>query len=322
MKPIGGYFELADREAGIGYPHKDGIHLNTGRNALEFILCSLGTVKRVYLPYYTCDVVIEPLRRLGIVWSYYHINNRLEMAEDLVPNAGEYVLVNNYYGIKDAYISQMATKYGDRLIVDCAQALFAPVIYGIKSFYSTRKFVGVADGGIAYTFNNNITVCNLEFDDSVSHSEHLIIRKEKGAEAGFATYREDEEKLNDQPLRRMSSFTEDILRHINCDKVIERRRRNYEFLEKSLASKNMLQLPQRNSFSSPMAYPLMMEDGVEIRKKLIDNKIFVPRFWPNIFIPDEIIDKKKLSDVILPLPIDQRYSEDDMCRIVEFIQQQ
>ena len=34
MKVIGGYFELADYEEGKGFPHKDGILLNTGRNAL------------------------------------------------------------------------------------------------------------------------------------------------------------------------------------------------------------------------------------------------------------------------------------------------
>ena len=100
IKPIGGYFELADREDGKGYPHKDGILLNTGRNAMEFILQSLGNVRKVYLPYYTCDVVLEPLRRLEIPWEYYHINNRLEMDESITADSDEYVIINNYYGIK------------------------------------------------------------------------------------------------------------------------------------------------------------------------------------------------------------------------------
>ena len=57
MQAIGGYFELADYEQGDGFPHQDGILLNTGRNALEYILRCIGEVKRVYLPYYTCEVV-------------------------------------------------------------------------------------------------------------------------------------------------------------------------------------------------------------------------------------------------------------------------
>jgi hypothetical protein len=254
---------------------------------------------------------------LGIEWSFYHINNRLEIDEDIAPDSDEYVIVNNYYGIKDAYISLIAAKYGDRLIVDCAQAFFAPVIEGIKCFYSARKFVGVADGGIAYTFNNNISVDNLEYDDSTSHSEHLIIRKEKGAEAGFATYREDEEKLNEQQIRRMSSYTEDILLHINCKKVIKKRHENYALLKASLGKYNLLNLPDNGSFACPMAYPLMVTNGVEIRKRLIDSKIFVPKFWPNDQIPEAFLGDYKLSDVILPLPIDQRYGKADMERIIE-----
>jgi len=319
MKPIGGYFELADREEGKNYPHKEGVSLNTGRNALEFILQSLGNVRKVYLPYYTCDVVLEPLRRLGISWEYYHINDRLEMVDNIAVAPNEYVIVNNYYGIKDAYISQMAARYGEQIIVDCAQAFFAPVIDGIKSFYSARKFVGVADGGVAYPFKNGLSVDNLSWDDSSSHSEHLLIRKEKGPEAGFAKYREDEEKLNDQPMRRMSSFTEDILLHINYECVIEQRRCNFALLENALGHLNMLNIPHFNTYVCPMAYPLMVENGVDIRKRLIENKVFVPKFWPNDSIPEEMLGPAKLSDTILPLPIDQRYGIDDMDRIIKII---
>ena len=44
MQAIGGYFELADSEVGNGFPHQDGILLNTGRNALEYILRCIGTI--------------------------------------------------------------------------------------------------------------------------------------------------------------------------------------------------------------------------------------------------------------------------------------
>lgn len=319
MNPIGGYFELADREECRDFPHPNGIFLNTGRNALEFILQSIGSVKKVYLPFYTCDVVLEPLKRQGIQWQYYHINTNLEIAENIVPGQDEYVIVNNYFGVKDQYISQMAAVYGDHLIVDCAQAFFASVINGIKCFYSVRKFVGVADGGVAYPFNNKFSVDGLKEDDSSNHSDHLILRKEKGAEAGFATYREDEEKLNNQNVRKMSSYTKDILLHIDYKKVIEQRRKNYLVLESALDKQNLLKLPSVESFVSPMAYPLMIEDGVALRQKLIENKIFVPRFWPNESISEETVDGMVLSEIILPLPIDQRYGEDAMERIIEIV---
>ena len=63
MKVIGGYFELADIEQANNFPHKNGILLNTGRNALEYILSSIKDVKLIYLPYFTCEVVLEPIKR-------------------------------------------------------------------------------------------------------------------------------------------------------------------------------------------------------------------------------------------------------------------
>lgn len=319
MKPIGGYFELADREAGYGFPHKKGILLNTGRNALEYILKSLGTVRKVYLPYYTCEVVLEPLRRLSIPWEFYHINKHFEMVEQVILSDGEYIILNNYLGIKDQYVEKMSSVYGERMIVDCAQAFFSPVINGVKCFYSARKYVGVSDGGVAYPFTGKGFCEDLEFDDSSSHSEHLMIRKEKGAEAGFSTYREDEEKLNEQPIRRMSLYTRDILLHINYVKIIEQRCKNYSFLAESLNDNNLLHLPDNCSFACPLAYPFMVESASDLRKKLIDNKVFVPKFWPNSIIQDEMEDDVILSEMILPLPIDQRYTTSDMRRIVDII---
>lgn len=318
MKPIGGYFELADREQG-DFIHKQGVLLNTGRNALEWILLSLGKIKKIYLPYYTCDVVLEPLRRLDIPWHFYQINKKLEIDEIVFPGTDEYIIVNNYFGVKDDYITQMVAKYGSKIIVDCAQAFFAPVLPGTKMFYSPRKFVGVADGGIAYGVAKKLDFID-EYDSS-RNSHHLIIRKEQGAEAGFSKYRADEALLDNQLPQRMSAYTKDILEHIDYQTIIKKRRENYSILETVLSQYNLLTLPPLSSFSAPMVYPLMVENGYIMRKNLIGNKVFVPRFWPNEFVPNALIDGLKPSEVVLPLPIDQRYGSEEMKRIINLIQQ-
>ena len=48
MDAIGGYFELADCEQADNFPHINGVLLNTGRNALEYIL---RTNKRINIRY-------------------------------------------------------------------------------------------------------------------------------------------------------------------------------------------------------------------------------------------------------------------------------
>ncbi len=72
---IGGYFDF---ELPVGQPyHPDALCLNTGRNALEYILRARNYTK-IYIPYFTCEVLLEPLRNLNLAYEFYHINENLE----------------------------------------------------------------------------------------------------------------------------------------------------------------------------------------------------------------------------------------------------
>lgn len=318
MNPIGGYFELADNFEGGVFPHRNGILLNTGRNALEFILRSIGNVSRVYLPYYTCELVLEPLKRLSIPWSFYSIGFDFEMTERIDLRDNEYLVVNNYFGLKDDYIRTLASVYGECLIVDCAQAFFAKPIPGIKSFYSCRKFVGVADGGVAYT-ESQLKDIDFPEDNTSDHDSHLYTRKAVGAEAGFKEYQENEKKLDNQPILSMSGKTTEILNHIDYAGVVARRRENWAFLHSRLKGLNRLSLPETDSFACPMVYPFMVQDGDALRKRLIKEKIFVAKYWPNV--AEDGVHKTEflLSNLLIPLPCDQRYKEEDLQRLVELL---
>ena len=70
MKPIGGYFEL-ELTRGEEY-HKHAIRLNTGRNSLEYIL-RVKEYRTVHIPYFICESLLEPLRKLSVKPKYYHI---------------------------------------------------------------------------------------------------------------------------------------------------------------------------------------------------------------------------------------------------------
>lgn len=318
IKAIGGYFELADRDCASGRMPVEGVALNTCRNALEYIILQLADVKRIYVPYYTCEAAIEPLKRLPVEYEFYRINEQLEMAEEIVLHDGDYLIANNYFGVKDAYVAKLADKYSTRLIIDNAQALFAPILPGIRAVYSTRKFVGVADGGFAVGAPAE-SVLEYALDNSSEHDSHLFIRKEKGAEAGFKDYQVNECKLDNQSIRRMSPQTQTILSQIDYDSVIEKRRQNYEHLHIALGEKNLLQLPSMDSFTCPLVYPFMTDDE-SLRGRLIQNKVFVARYWPNVseWCSEEVLEYKFATQII-PLPIDQRYDEEDMKRIIETI---
>lgn len=317
MDAIGGYFELAKRENGI-FPHRGGALLNTGRNALEYILLSLDDASEVWLPYFTCEVVLEPIVRLGIRYRYYHTDSNFEIVEDIRPGKGQYIIANNYFGIKDEYIASLSHRLGDALIVDSSQALFAPRADGMKIFYSCRKFVGVADGGVAFGPGLN-DVTSFEEDDTPDHDNHLLIRLEKGAEVGFPDYQRNERMLNGRTIRRMSSKTLDILDHIDYGRIRTIRRDNFAFLHAALKDENPLDIPSMSSFDCPMVYPFVCKDADELRKKLSANRIYVARYWPNVVRVNGFEAEAAMSEMIVPLPVDQRYGEAEMSRILEIL---
>lgn len=136
---IGGYFELELRK-GEHY-HKNALRLNTARNSFEYILRARKYTK-VYIPYYTCDVMLEPLKKCNVDYVFYHINEQLEPVETYRLQPTEAFLYTNYYGLKQRCVERLAEQYDKQLIVDHAQAFFAEPLQGIDTFYSARKFFG------------------------------------------------------------------------------------------------------------------------------------------------------------------------------------
>lgn len=317
IKEIGGYFELELKNSGY-FPHSDGICVNSGRNALEYILRSLPLIKHIWIPYFTCDVILEPLRKLHLPYSFYSINNNLEVDEKIDLNNEEYILVTNYFGIKDEYIKQIAKIYKDKLIVDNAQSYFTPRIWGTNAIYSPRKFVGVPDGGIAYTENETVS-SQMPYSISYDKCSHLLKRIDLGASDGYTDFKNNSKSISEQPILKMSELTTRLLYNIDFEFVKERRVDNFVVLHTFLKDKNLFTIPSLDSFECPMVYPYLTNDTT-LRKRLIDNKIFVAKYWPNVhqWCKENSLEYY-LTENIIPLPIDQRYNEQDMYRIINLI---
>lgn len=314
MQPIGGYFSL-ELLNGEEY-HKSAIRLNTGRNCLEYILKTRG-YKKVYLPYYTCRVVLEPFEKLGIPYEFYHINEQLEIAEVVSLESEDALLYTNYFGLKQTYVERLARLYGKQLIVDNTQAFYAKPITDVDTFYTCRKFFGVSDG--AYLYTDAKAGFEIEQDVSYDRVSFLMKRLDLGAEAGYADFREQSERLAGQPIKRMSNLTEQMMKGIDYRSVIQRRRENYKYLHQYLAETNQLSL-ELDEDAVPMVYPYLTKNG-KLKQKLIDERIYVATYWPNVL---ECTSEKDFECLLVRnacfLPIDQRYGIGEMERILNVIQ--
>jgi hypothetical protein len=310
MKEIGGYFEL-ELNPGNEY-HSTAIKLNLGRCAFEYVLRAKKVLK-VYLPYYTCDVMLEPITRTGVEFEFYNVDENMEPVFNYAAlNENEYILVINYFGLKDKFINTLSKKVSN-LIVDNSQAFFAKPVRGIDTFYSPRKFFGVPDGG--YLYCDKILPENLDTDASSNRCGHLIGRIENGPEKFYNEFIVNDQKLCGEPLKQMSNLTRRLLQNVDYIRSAEIRKKNFLSLHENLSSRNEMGIDIQND-SVPMIYPFLCKK-TGLREYLIHNKIFIARYWPNIIDwCGEGSLEYDFARLLVPLPIDQRYGSDEMKKIV------
>jgi hypothetical protein len=311
MRAIGGYMELELRE-GQEF-HKNALKLNTGRNALELIL-AIKKYKKVFIPYYTCEEILEPFHKLKIEYEFYFIDEQFEPLfnyENIRETEG--FLYINYFGLKDIFIAKLSTNCRN-LIIDNTQAFFTFPMSGIPTFYSCRKFFGVPDG--AYLYLEEVSELDYPQDYSSERFKHLLRRIDLDAEVGYAEFLSNEESLRGQPIKQMSSLTKKLLGNIDYDFVKQRRRKNYIALQNALSGLNQIKISVDFDFT-PMIFPFVTLKP-DLRQRLISEKIFIPVYWLNVlkWVGKESFEYKCANDMIF-LPVNQRLDLKEIQFIIE-----
>jgi len=315
QKAIGGYFSLELPYNEYGEYHRDAIRLNTGRYCLEYVL-RVKKYTKVYLPYYMCDAVLQPINKLGLDYQFYHIDKYFHIAEVLHPKKDEVILYCNYFGLMDEYVKIVTDRYAPNIIIDNTQAFFSRPLPEIDTFYTCRKFFGVADG--AYLYTNKEADFDIPQDYSSSRMLFLLDRLDKSAEEAFSDYHKSEDTLDHDEIKKMSKITQFIMSSIFYKSIADRRISNYTYLHDNLSSSNTLSVDLERK-NVPMVYPFLSED-INLRKKLIDNKVYVASYWPNVKNMSNLESVESQFAVnLIPIPIDQRYGNDDLNKILEII---
>lgn len=303
MREIGGYIEFEYYHGKM--LHEKAIALNCGRNCLAYLFKCRG-IKKLKVPYFICNSVFNVCEREGVEKVYYHITQDFRPTPDLSLKSDEWLYLVNLYGqLSNEEIKNYVEKY-ERVIVDQANDYFAAPLPGVDSFYTCRKWFGVADGAFLYTTASLDD--DLEKDESYSRMEFLLGRFERTADEFYAGYNANNNFFINEPIKRMSKLTMNILHGIDYSFVEKRRSENFAYLYERFSAVNQLNLKP-----GTFMYPLMIENGTEMRRKLQMEKIYIPTLWPTVFaVADQGNEEYKMAKNILPLPIDQRYGIDDM----------
>jgi hypothetical protein len=222
-------------------------------------------------------------------------------------------LYTNYVGLKDSYVRTLATR-DCNIIIDSAQSFFSPRVASLPTFYSPRKFFGVPDGGYAYGGRSQ----PLEADHSSTRTAHLMIRHDESAQAGYAHYLANEDVVEGLPMRAMSALSARILQSIDYASVADRRKSNFEKLHSVLGSSNSLPI-EDDSECVALTYPYLSND-IQLKARLQAHHIFTATYWPHIAqtVRNTSVEYRYCTQLV-HLPIDQRYGEAQMARILDVV---
>lgn len=265
----------------------------------------------IWVPFYICGDFITTLEENHIHTNYYHIDENFEIKEQIKPS--ESVLYVNYFGIKDSYIKSISKKFKN-LIIDNSQALFNKPIDSLPTFYSLRKFIGVPDGGMLAT-NHFLPTEELQDYYSFNSSDHLLIQADKDTESGYNDFQLNEKRIIDSDISKMSSLSRKIAESVDASFVQSSRTNNYAFLHEKLSGDNNLKL----EIPSLYTYPLLVENGKQLRQFLQKHKVYTPQLWSDQLKKIGNSLERHLIENIVHLPIDQRYSSTEMNFIVKLI---
>ena len=314
----GGYLPLELPDGREYYDEADGLsvcRLNCGRNAVVVAL-QLAACEKVFIPYYNCNVVRDALTANGIAFDYYLLD------DDFMPKvetlgANEWLLYVNYFGgALRNNLEQVAQRY-QRVVFDNTQAFYAKPVVQPACFnvYSPRKFFGVADGAYLVWSDRRLQAKDYPPDVSWDRASFLLKSLELGTNAAYHDNLRSEEDLG-EGVKAMSALTQAMLSSIDYLGIREKRLRNIQVARNLLDSINEL---DRNLDGDLMVYPLLVTHD-DLRHNLVSERVYVPQWWKYLLdvVPQDSLEHR-LSTYLLPLPIDQRYCEQDIEELCELV---
>uniref|UniRef100_UPI0026ED5FEE hypothetical protein n=1 Tax=Nonlabens dokdonensis TaxID=328515 RepID=UPI0026ED5FEE len=229
MKAIGGFFELEIADGDSLY-HDGATKLATGRACLNLIL-QIKKYNKIFIPYYCCNALFEPMVLLGINYEFYSINENFEINENIYLGPNDVIIYCNFFGLKSNYVNKLIAKYEGQIIVDDTHSFFTKGYHDAISFTTARKYFGVPDGAFLY-YPEKLPQLSFEANNkiSVSHNVNRLIGHNDLAYEQYTAY---EDSL-DSSINKISLLSEKILKTVNYLSVQKSRNENFDFYHEKL----------------------------------------------------------------------------------------
>jgi dTDP-4-amino-4,6-dideoxygalactose transaminase len=351
MQDIGSIFPLYDRNIEESkFPFKmppkydKQVLYSLCREAL-FVIASayLGKTKRVLLPAYTCQTVIDPFKQLGWSIFFYPIDKNLKIdtqallaiSNRIIPDI---VIAHPYYGMEfdsaECYAIKQLKENGAIIVVDNTQCIFSKERLSFVDYYvgSYRKWFGCPDGAFLEDNDNHNLFQPKEVDENGAfvqkQTDAMFLRGEYFNNSN-ETIKQISIRLNKEAVseisgkirpHKMAHISKFMLAEENVEFNISQRFSNYRLLFEKLEGNSKCIPICENLYrltTAPLYFPVYVNDRIGIQKKLAQQHIYAPILWP-VGTKDVLINSniEYIFEHLLAIPCDQRYGIEDMEKII------
>lgn len=350
-KEIGSIFPLSEEiicQAETDHQRlpKDRVYYSLCREALYDIAVAYGKSEgKVLIPAYTCQTVITPFEEAGWNYSFYPIKKDLRidlvgLVDAVALYQPELLLVHPYFGMdlndEETEVLDKIKVQGVNVVLDLTQCIFSSKFYPFASFIvgSYRKWMPIPDGGYLLNLSDSVKITqpeleNVEFTDREIAAMYLrgkyFVNGEQRTKDISIRLSKSADKLAGQNISpsRMSQVAYHLFTNEDVARIQECRFGNYGFLFNNIQESEKITKVCRNLAdvtTAPLYFTLYVEERSALQCLLAQDSIYAPVIWPfeseAVLINEEV---RYIYDHILAIPCDQRYSEDDMLRVVEII---
>ncbi|MXQ72767.1 hypothetical protein GSF08_02245 [Clostridiaceae bacterium DONG20-135] len=295
------------------------------RDALNYIAHCFKSNIEVVLPAYSCDSVITPFSKKEDNIKFYGIDNNFKFLKSEVEGLCEkadILLLIDYFGIScvdEEFLKKIKNKNPNIcIIIDKTQNFFGDIWYYEYADYvvcSLRKWFSLPDGGLLVSKNkldieflNDDSFYNLKLNAGFTKYEYLHnLCDDK-------SYFLDASKKADTILSKMdnyaiSDFSYFKLLTYDISQIKKIRAGNFVYLKENMTDVNISKI---EACENSLYFPILTKNRDVLQQYLSENNVYCPVIWE--LDPEQRMYGKcgYLSDHILCIPIDQRYTLDDM----------
>ncbi len=299
----------------------DSIFFANGRQAIQSLI-NENKWERIWLPEYFCYEVVSAIEKTGIKVLFY-ADNPLNDDETIVPNInykeGDVLFRINYFGLREWRTNKgipvtVIEDHSHDLIGDWA--LNSDADWCIASI---RKIIPIPEGGIIWSpkkhplpkiasqSDENLILVKNRWKAMILKSDYL---KEKiSSKTEFRNlFVETEKQFSSLPISSLTPDCMDYLSHFNIKEWVDKKKHNWKILS-GIKSEKMQVLSSRKTNCHEFSFTMLFKSK-ELRDRarhfLINNNVYPTILWE---IPEEKKNSKDISDRILCIPCDARYSK-------------